>query len=126
MGKQKKQLASTLDYSEKLTLKKSVLAETKSYQRQVADMYHDDFNQSIMVDPEDTRIKNEVLRKIKFYKIKKNNLPDFIRKKKIEILTQRAEDEKTMLLNRSQETIDDENTKKTINKDPVNINTSSK
>ena len=79
-----------------------------------------------MIDAEDTRIKNEVLRKIKFYKIKKNNLPDFVRKKRIDILTQRAEDEKQMLLNRSQDSIDDEYMKKTINKDPVNINTSSK
>ena len=31
-----------------------------------------------------------------------------------------------MLLNRSQESIDDEYSKRTINKDPVNINTSSK
>ena len=71
MGKQKKQLASTLDYNEKLVLKKAIQAETKIYQKQVAAKYHDEFNQSIMVDAEDTRIKNEVLRKIKFYKKKK-------------------------------------------------------
>ena len=47
-----------------------------------------------MMDHEDTRIKNEVLRKIKFYKKKKQNLPDFVRKKRIDILTKRAEDEK--------------------------------
>ena len=31
MGKQKKQLASTLDYNEKLVLKKAIQAETKIY-----------------------------------------------------------------------------------------------
>ena len=40
-----------------------------------------------MVDPEDNKIRNEVLRKIKFYKLKKNNMPDFVRKKRVEILT---------------------------------------
>ena len=54
-----------------------------------------------MIDDDNTKIRNEVLRKIKFYKMKKNNMPDFIRKEKIRILTKRAEDEKQMLLNRS-------------------------
>lgn len=39
-----------------------------------------------MMDPEDSRVRNEVLRKIKFYKVKKNQIPDFVRKKRIEIL----------------------------------------
>ena len=99
MGKVKKQLESTLDYTEKQTLKKAIAAECKAYREAVNAKYHDNFERSIMVDPEDSQIRNEVLRKIKFYKVKKNQLPDFVRKKRIGILTKRAEEEKQMLLN---------------------------
>ena len=41
------------------------------------------------------------MRKIKFFKKKKNRLPDFIREERAKILTKRAEDEKAMLLSKS-------------------------
>jgi len=77
-----------------------------------------------MMDPEDSKVRNEVLRRLEFYKVKKTTIPDFVRKKRIEILERRAEDEKKMLLNqRSQESIEDI---KISNRDPVNINTTNK
>ena len=68
-----------------------------------------------MVDDQDTKTKNEILRKIKFFKKKKNRLPDFIREERIKILTKRKEDEKAMLLSKSQTTLDDEETRKAVN-----------
>ena len=78
------------------------MAETKAYRKEIRDKYTDDFNPSIMVDAEDKKIQNEIMRKIKFFKKKKNRLPDFIREERAKILTKRAEDEKAMLLSKSQ------------------------
>ena len=126
MGKQQKKLESTLDYGEKQQLRKAVAAEIRTYRQEVNDKYTDDFNSSIMVDAQDTKTKNEILRRIKYFKKKKNRLPDFIREERTRILTKRAEDEKALLLSRSQNSLDDEEMKRTINKDPVNINLRSK
>lgn len=41
------------------------------------------------MDDEMTKMKNEILRKIKFYKQKEINLPNFIRKTREEIINQR-------------------------------------
>ena len=77
------------------------MAETKTYKKEIHDKYTDEFNPSIMVDAEDKKIQNEIMRKIKFFKKKKNRLPDFIREERAKILTKRAEDEKAMLLSKS-------------------------
>ena len=77
------------------------MAETKAYKKGIHDKYTDEFNPSIMVDAEDKKIQNEIMRKIKFFKKKKNRLPDFIREERAKILTKRAEDEKAMLLSKS-------------------------
>ena len=77
------------------------MEEVKTYKKEIEDKYTDEFNQSIMVDDQDTKTKNEILRKIKFFKKKKNRLPDFIREERIKILTKRKEDEKAMLLSKS-------------------------
>ena len=78
------------------------MTETKAYKKEIRDKYTDEFNPSIMVDAEDKKIQNEIMRKIKFFKKKKNRLPDFIREERAKILTKRAEDEKAMLLSKSQ------------------------
>ncbi len=39
-----------------------------------------------MMDPEATKTKNEIMRGIKIYQMKQRNLPNFIRKKREEIL----------------------------------------
>ena len=98
------------------------MEEVKTYKKEIEEKYTNEFNQSIMVDDQDTKTKNEILRKIKFFKKKKNRLPDFIREERIKILTKRKEDEKAMLLSKSQTSLDDEEMRKTINQDPVNIN----
>ena len=41
---------------------------------------------SIMMDPDQTKTKNEITRKIKIYQMKQRNMPNFIRKKREEIL----------------------------------------
>jgi hypothetical protein len=38
---------------------------------------------------ENTQTKNTILRKVKYFKEKKNNLPEIIRKKKAELLEKR-------------------------------------
>lgn len=77
-----------------------------------------------MMDPEDSKVRNDVLRRLEYYKVKKTTIPDFVRKKRIEILERRAEAERKMLLNqRSQESLEDV---KMFNRDPVNINTTNR
>ena len=41
---------------------------------------------SIMMDPEHTKVRNEALRRIKMYKMKEGHLPNFMRKKREEML----------------------------------------
>jgi hypothetical protein len=52
--------------------------------------YHDKFNWSIMMDPEHTKVRNEAMRRIKMYKMKETHLPNFMRKKREEMLGQRG------------------------------------
>lgn len=40
-----------------------------------------------MMDPESTKAKNEIMRRIKIYEVKDRNLPNFIRKKREEMLS---------------------------------------
>lgn len=47
-----------------------------------------------MMDPKLLQIKNEIQKRVQFFKIKKNNLPDFVRKKRDSILTKRLDQEK--------------------------------
>ena len=79
MGKQKKQLEHSLDYGESCKLKDSIKNQCKFYQQQVKEKFPDNFDSSLMMDEMDTQIKNEILRKIKYQKMKKNKLPNFIR-----------------------------------------------
>ena len=48
--------------------------------------YHDNFNSSIMMSGDGTKIKNEILRKIKYQKMKKAKLPNFTRIEREKIL----------------------------------------
>lgn len=48
--------------------------------------YPDTFNWSIMMDPEHTKVRNEAVRRIKMYKMKETHLPNFMRKKREEML----------------------------------------
>ena len=46
-----------------------------------------------MLSDETTKSKNQILRKIKFYKDKQAKMPEFIRKQREDLLTQRKKDE---------------------------------
>ncbi len=39
-----------------------------------------------MMDPECTKVRNEIMRRIKMYKMKETHLPNFIRKNREEML----------------------------------------
>jgi hypothetical protein len=39
-----------------------------------------------MMDPESTKAKNEIMRRVKIYQVKDRNLPNFVRKKREEML----------------------------------------
>lgn len=43
-----------------------------------------------MMDPEHTKVRNEAMRRIKMYKMKETHLPNFMRKKREEMLAQRT------------------------------------
>ena len=63
----------------------------KSLQKEIDEKYPDDYNRTIMMDDQVTAAKNVIVRKIKFFKQKKLNLPNFIRKARQEILEDREE-----------------------------------
>jgi hypothetical protein len=42
------------------------------------------------MDPEHTKVRNEAMRRIKMYKMKETHLPNFMRKKREEMLGQRG------------------------------------
>lgn len=46
-----------------------------------------------MLSDETTKSKNQILRKIKFYKDKQAKMPEFIRKQREDLLTQRKKDQ---------------------------------
>ena len=89
MGKQKKALETSLDYGERLKLQESIRNQCKGYQTRVNDKFHDNFENSIMMSEEGTKTKNEILRKIKYQKMKKAKLPNFVRIEREKILQQR-------------------------------------
>ena len=62
-------------------------------QIKIDEKYPDDYNRTIMLSDETTRQKNQILRKIKFYKDKQAKMPEFIRKQREDLLTQRKKDQ---------------------------------
>ena len=52
--------------------------------------YHDGFENSIMMSPDDTVMKNEILRKIKYEKMKKAKLSNFVRIERERIMSRRT------------------------------------
>lgn len=89
MGKEKQALPSVLSFKEKLKLKSMVDNELKQYENIISHKYPDSFDSSLLMDKSLTKEKNEILRKIKLMRMKKNNLPNFIRKRTEELLSQR-------------------------------------
>ena len=62
-------------------------------QIKIAEKYPDDYNRTIMLSDETTKQKNQILRKIKFYKDKQAKMPEFIRKQREDLLTQRKKEQ---------------------------------
>ncbi len=60
-------------------MKEKITAKCKEYRSIVNEKYPNDFDSSIMMSEEDTKIKNEILRTIKYEKMKKTKLRNFIR-----------------------------------------------
>jgi|LauGreDrversion4_2_1035121.scaffolds.fasta_scaffold123661_1 hypothetical protein len=42
---------------------------------------------SIMMDDENTKARNEIMRRIKMYQMKERNMPNFVRKRREELLS---------------------------------------
>ncbi|CDW89871.1 UNKNOWN [Stylonychia lemnae] len=103
VGKPKKQLATSLDLKEREFLKQCIYEETFGYKDKIEKKFHDKFNWSIMMDPDSTKTKNEIMREIKIYQMKQRNLPNFIRKKREEILSN-VNNNETNYLQRSMST----------------------
>ena len=89
MGKEKKALPGQLDYEDKVKLKKHIESEIKHIRDTVESIYDDNYESCILMAEENTQTKNTILRKVKYFKEKKNNLPEIIRKKKAELLEKR-------------------------------------
>lgn len=62
------------------------MEKCREYQQKVDKQFHDNNESSIMMSAEDTRTKNEILRKIKYQKMKKTKLPNFVRIEREKIL----------------------------------------
>ena len=107
MGKQKKALETSLDYGEGLKLKEAIKSKCKEYMSAVQEKFRDDYDKSIMMSAEDTQTKNEILRRIQYQKMKKAKLPNFIRIERERILQQREIEQRQILMNQSQTTLDD-------------------
>ena len=89
MGKRTVVLETALSENEKQKLKTLVKGKTQEIYKKIQDEYPDDYNKTIMMDDEVTQAKNEILRKIKFFKQKQLTLPNFIRKSKQDIIAAR-------------------------------------
>lgn len=86
MGKEKKAPPGKLEYEDKVQLKRCIDQELKKYKDTVDQIYNDDYETCILMAKENTVTKNQIVRKIKFVKMKNTNLPDFVRRKKADLL----------------------------------------
>lgn len=70
MGKKAVVLDTALTPEEKSYLQKQIKDFTTAMQKDIEEKYPDDYKRTIMMDDNTTQQKNEILRKIKFYKQK--------------------------------------------------------
>lgn len=66
-----------------------VKEECARYKAKVDHTYNDDYQSCSLISKESTAAKNEILRKVKYAKMKSGELYEFIRKKKCEITVDR-------------------------------------
>ena len=93
VGKPKLTLDSNLKFDEKAKLKKAVDDHGQKLETKITNRYHDAFNSSIMMSEEDTRDRNQILRKIKLFKVKKKDLVNFKRMERERIISDREPEE---------------------------------
>ena len=82
MGREKKALPGCLELDDRVKLVNIVHQECADYKAKVSSIYNDDYQSCDMMSRESTKAKNQILRKIKYVKMKDDNLYDFIRKSK--------------------------------------------
>ena len=82
MGKELQLLPSQLTAREGVKLQRMIKEFETKLRKDIDDKYPDGYQRTQMMDDSVTAAKNVVLRKIKYYKKKKQSLPDFIRKAK--------------------------------------------
>mmetsp|Transcript_1583 Transcript_1583/g.2109 ORF Transcript_1583/g.2109 Transcript_1583/m.2109 type:complete len:96 (+) Transcript_1583:297-584(+) len=73
-------LETQLTAPEKQELSKRIKEFTVEMKDKIEKLYPDDHNKTIMMDDQVTAQRNQILRKIKFFKQKQMSMPDFIRK----------------------------------------------
>jgi len=98
VGKPKLTLESNLRFDEKAKLKKAVDEHGTKLETKITNRYHDAFNSSIMMSEEDTRDRNQILRKIKLFKVKKKDLVNFKRMERERIIAEREPEESSPIL----------------------------
>lgn len=89
MGKKKILLSTQLTPAENQQLQAMIKEYSVDLKQKIEEKYPDDYNRTIMMEDSITKSKNEILRKIKYFKAKKTSMPDFIRKTRQEIMTMR-------------------------------------
>ena len=70
MGKKQAVLATQLTPAESQKLQGMIKEFKQGLEKDIENKYPDDYNKTIMMDDNLTKAKNEILRKIKFYKQK--------------------------------------------------------
>ena len=63
--------------------------ELKKYRDQADKMFGEGKNQSNMISEESNKIRNDIMRQLKYEQIKKRNLREFIRKSEQDIIKKR-------------------------------------
>ena len=84
-------LSTQLNESEKKEFSDAIREYKQFLKNQVDEQYPDDYNKTTLMDDNITKMKNEILRKIKFYKKKELKLPEFKRTERERILARRQQ-----------------------------------
>ena len=95
IGSEKKALAHELTTDDKRLLKSEIKKELGLY-REVVEQSPDlrKGQGSILMDPRLIDLKNDIQKKVKLFKKKKHDLPEFVRHKRIEIIDRRLTEER--------------------------------
>lgn len=84
-------LSTKLTEEEQQQLKLKIKNKKEEIKKHVDKLYPDDYKRSTLISDDLTKEKNQIVRKIKFAKMKEIRLKEFIRKEKDNILTKRRQ-----------------------------------